>query len=227
MTHPRLFKLAGAAGALGAIGVAIGISTSAAAPSSSAAHRSARGGPWRSHAFGVTGATGTTGPQGPLGGFHGFRGPGGAGGGAIHSVTVVPDPTGGFETVTIDSGTLKAVSGDKLTVIEGTTSATYATPTITVPSTVKVNLDGKASDVAALLPGDHLTISQSSTGTASVFATDAAFKPSFSRRPGSRGGHAPGGPGTGGPGTGVGPGGWGHGGPPPTGTTGASGVAAP
>jgi hypothetical protein len=170
--------------------------------------------------------------QGPFGGFHGPRGPG-VFGGPIHSVNVVPNPSGGFETITTDGGTLKTVSGDSLTITEGTKAATYATPTISVPSTVKVTLDGKPSTLAALAAGDQVRISQSSTGTASVFATDASLKPAVGGGPGPGGGPGMGGPGMGGgpgvgrPGMHRGIGRWPHGGPPRAGATGATGVTAP
>jgi hypothetical protein len=120
---------------------------------------------------------------GPFGGF-GPRG-------VIHAVTVVPNSSGGFDTVTIDSGTLESVSGDELTITEGTKSATYATPTITVPSDATVLLDGSSSTRAALPYGDRVTITQNSDGTSKVFATDASFAPRLGGGPGRRGGFGP------------------------------------
>jgi hypothetical protein len=191
-----------AAGLCGAIGVAVGISSSAAASSHKASSGSRGGGHWT--LFGPGGASGATGVPGRWGGvFPGSQ----PGGGAIHSVAVVPNSSGGFNTVTTDSGTLKSVSDDALTITEGTTSATYATPTVTVGSDAKVLLDGKSSTLTALMSGDHVTITQISGGATTVFATDSSFPSKVGR----------------GPWLGRGLGGGRFGGPPP-GATGASGA---
>src|SRR4051812_49116255 len=55
-------------------------------------------------------------------------------GGPVHAELVVPDRQGGFQTVTFDRGTVESVSGDQLTIKEGTPKATYKTITLTIPS---------------------------------------------------------------------------------------------
>ncbi|HEV3048633.1 MAG TPA: hypothetical protein VGY13_14860 [Solirubrobacteraceae bacterium] len=114
-------------------------------------------------------------PGGGPGGAGGFGGPGGA----VHSVSVVPNKAGdGFVTVTSDRGTIKSVDAgaSTITLVEGTKSATYQTPTITIPSGASVTLDGKSSSLGALAAEDQVTVISSSEGT-TVFATDPSFKP--------------------------------------------------
>src|SRR4051812_14399561 len=120
---------------------------------------------------------------------------------AVHAELVVPNKDGnGFITVTMDSGTVKSVNGDQVTITEGTDKATYKDATLTIPSdaTVRRNFaDAKLSD---LKDGDHVHVSQSSEGTV-VFAIDAAHE---DQRPGPGWGHGAGRPGP-------------YGGPPPGG----------
>ena len=115
------------------------------------------------------------------------------GGPPVHAVEVVPNKAGSaFITVTTDSGTITAVDAGAgtITLKEGTSSLTYATPTITVPSGATVLLDGKSSSLGALAAGDRVSISSSSEGT-TVFATDSSFQPPA----GHFGGPPPGAPG--------------------------------
>ncbi len=98
---------------------------------------------------------------------------------------VVPNKAGnGFVTVTEDRGVITALDagGGKITLKEGTSSATYATPTISIPSGATVLLDGAASSLEKLKEGDHVSISSSSEGT-TVFAIDSSFKPGAGRWP--------------------------------------------
>jgi len=152
------------AGACVLAGAAAGISQSAASSSSSSS--SSKSGKASRHA-GFAGAPGF--------GHFGRGGPGGE----VHAVEVVPDKAGtGFITVTEDNGTITAVDAGagKITLKEGTTSATYATPTISIPSGATVLLDGASSSLEKLKTGDHVSISSSSEGT-TVFATDSSFQP--------------------------------------------------
>lgn len=119
---------------------------------------------------------------------------------AIHSVSVVPNKEGsGFDTVTMDSGTVQSVSGQELTITEGTKSVTYKTVTLTIPANATIQLDGKSAQLSELKSGDHITVCENSDGTSMVNAGDSSFKPA-----GGLGG--PGGPG----------------GPPPQGQSGSS-----
>jgi hypothetical protein len=107
---------------------------------------------------------------------------------AVHSVSVVLDKAGtGFVTQTTDRGKIQSVdaSARTITLVEGTKSLTYRTPTVTIAADATVALDGKSSSLGDLAAGDHVSIDSSSDG-ASVFATDSSF-------------HPEGGPGMGGP----------------------------
>lgn len=122
---------------------------------------------------------GANAPGGGMGGPGGGPG-GGAGGGAVHSVSEELNKAGtAYISVTTDSGTVTAVDSSEgtLTLKEGTSSVTYATPTLTIPSDATVTLDGKTSALSDLASGDKVTVSVSSEGT-KVFATDSSFKPS-------------------------------------------------
>ena len=83
-----------------------------------------------------------------------------------------------YITQTEDHGTITAVDagGGTITLKEGTSTVTYATPTITIPSGATVQLDGASSSLEKLKAGDHVSISSSSEGT-TVFATDSSFQP--------------------------------------------------
>lgn len=96
--------------------------------------------------------------------------------GAIHSVSIEPGSAGSFDTVTNDSGTITAVGAGALTMKEGSSSATYATPTITPAGKVTVVLDWKTSTFSALAVGDRVWVMQRSAGTTTIVATDSAAK---------------------------------------------------
>ena len=80
--------------------------------------------------------------------------------------------------MTTDSGIVKSVeaSAGKLTIEEGTSTVTYKTVTLSIPSEAKVILDGKTSSLSSLAAGDHVMVSSSSEGTI-VFAADSSFHP--------------------------------------------------
>jgi hypothetical protein len=161
-----------------AIGAMAGIASGSAAGTHQKAHASAS----------KTPAPGTNG-QGPGPGGPGMGGPG-MGGPPIHSVSVVPNKEGtGFDTLTIDSGTVQSVSGQQLSITEGTKSLTYKTVTLTIPAAASIQRDGKTAQLSELQSGDHVTVSENSDGTTMIFAADSSFKPSGN----------PGGPGMGGP----------------------------
>lgn len=126
------------------------------------------------------------GANGPGWGGGGPGGMGGGPGGAVHSVSEVLNKAGtAYIEVTTDSGTITSLdsSAGTIAIKEGTSSVTYATPTLTIPSGASVTLDGKSSALSDLAEGDHVTVSSSSEGT-TVFATDSSFKPSGMGGPG-------------------------------------------
>jgi hypothetical protein len=169
--HKRIGSI-GAAAACVLAGGAMGISQSAASTTSSA------------H---VTKKSSTRAiPKGAHPNFGGQSG--GPGGGSVHSVSEVLDKAGtAYISQTTDSGTITSVDAttDTITLKEGTSKVTYATPTITIASGADVTLDGSTSSLSALAAGDHVTITSSSDGT-TVFATDASFHPA--QGPGGNGG---------------------------------------
>jgi hypothetical protein len=155
------------------VGASAGIVGSAAAPSKDKPSRSAQGN--------------RPGPPGPR------HGP------PIHAELVVPNKAGdGFVDVTIDTGTVESVSGDQLTIKQGTKSATYKTITLTIPSDAKIHRNMQEAQLSDLKAGDKVHVARSSEGTF-VGAHDKNHGP----RPGKRGGRGerggPGGPGFGGP----------------------------
>src|SRR3954452_6648681 len=60
--------------------------------------------------------------------------------GAIHASAVVPRSDGTFATVTFDRGTVVSVSGNELTIREGTVAKTYQTTDLNLPDGTKVFL---------------------------------------------------------------------------------------
>ena len=79
-------------------------------------------------------------------------------GGPVHAELVVPDRQGGFKTVTLDRGTVESVSGDQLTLKEGTPKATYKTITLTIPSDAKVKRNGDDASLSDLQAGDLVAV---------------------------------------------------------------------
>jgi hypothetical protein len=166
--------------ACAAVGAAGGIAGSAAAPSKTKSKSSTASGSY---------------PTDKPGGRPGRGGPhGGPGGRAVHSEEVVLNRAGtAFITETEDSGKVKSVSGNDVTITEAIGSVTYKDVTVTLPAGAKIVRNGKTAAVGDLKAGDFIHVSQSSDGTF-VFAADATFRP---KGPGHR--HGPGGPGGPGP----------------------------
>jgi hypothetical protein len=102
----------------------------------------------------------------------------GTGGPPVHAVQIVPNKAGdGFDTVTQDSGTVKSLSGDSLTITEGTDKATYATPTLTIPSGATVERNFQSAKLSDIQTADHVDVSLNSDGTANVLAVDSQHWP--------------------------------------------------
>jgi hypothetical protein len=77
---------------------------------------------------------------------------------AVHAEIVVPTAGGGFATVTYDRGSVESVAGTQLTVREGTTSATYRSVTLTIPSSAIVRLDRVTAQLSQLQAGDRVRV---------------------------------------------------------------------
>jgi hypothetical protein len=86
---------------------------------------------------------------------------------------VVPNEAGnGFDTVTSDHGKFKSLSGDQLTITEGTQKATYKDQTLTIPASAKIYRNGASAHLSDLRSGDEVNVIQGPKGTM-VDANDA------------------------------------------------------
>lgn len=83
---------------------------------------------------------------------------------AVHANAVVATKNG-FETVTLDRGFVQSVSGQQLTIKEGTKKATYKTVTLTVPSGAKVRDNGHAGALSSLTAGQRIAVIQGPKAT--------------------------------------------------------------
>lgn len=96
---------------------------------------------------------------------------------AVHAEAVVLDKAGtAYITLTLDNGVVKSVSGNDVTITEGTSSVPYKDVTVTIPDGATVLRDGATATLADLKAGDHVRVAQSSDGT-TVFAADATWRP--------------------------------------------------
>ena len=111
---------------------------------------------------------------------------GDAAGPPVHSEAVVPNEKGGFDTVTMDRGTFSSLSGQQLTITEGTKSATYKTVTLTIPSDATVYRNGEKAALSDIKSGDTVTVMQSRSGTV-VNAFDAEHEPKLQIHKGGEG----------------------------------------
>lgn len=157
MFKNKRFQTAIAVGAVCATGgVIAGIAGSAAAPSSSKSSTTAQS---------------NAGPKRWAPGRRGLRHR--LGGPPIHGEFVVPNQAGtGFDTVKMDNGKVKSVSGDQLTITEGTDKATYKTVTLTIPSNARVRRNWSSAKLSDLQPGDRVHVLVGPRGTF-VGANDA------------------------------------------------------
>jgi hypothetical protein len=90
----------------------------------------------------------------------------------VHADAVVPNEKGGFDTVTMDRGSFSSLSGEELTITEGTKSATYKTVTLTIPANATVRRNGEDAQLSDLKAGDEVLVVRSPDRTL-VAAHDA------------------------------------------------------
>jgi hypothetical protein len=95
-----------------------------------------------------------------------------AAGPPVHSETVFPNDKGGFDTITMDQGSFASLSGDQLTITEGTSRATYKKATLTIPSGATVRRNDEKAQLSDLKAGDTVLVAQGPDGTV-VDAHDA------------------------------------------------------
>jgi hypothetical protein len=89
---------------------------------------------------------------------------------AVHGEVVVPSK-GGFVTVTFDKGIVKSLSGQQLTLTEGTKTATYKTVTLTIPAGAQVRDNHHAATLADVRAGQRVKVIQA-PGKTYVIAHD-------------------------------------------------------
>lgn len=120
---------------------ALGAGASAIASAGAASGPSAR----HAHAHGARG--------------HGLRGHGlrGLARRAVHADLVVATKQG-FVNVTVDRGHVDSVSGQQLTLTEGTKKQTYKTVTLTIPSTAKIRDDRQPASLSSLRAGQRVIV---------------------------------------------------------------------
>jgi hypothetical protein len=100
----------------------------------------------------------------------------GAAGPPVHSESIVPNEKGGFEAVTMDRGRFSSLSGERLTLADGTKSVTYKSVTLTIPSDAQVYSNGEKAQLSDIKSGDAVTVVQSPRRTF-VNANDAEHEP--------------------------------------------------
>ncbi len=78
---------------------------------------------------------------------------------AVHGELVIPIKTG-FATVTFDRGSVESVSGQQLTLREGTKRQTYKTVTLTIPAGALVRINRQAATLSQLTAGERVLVFQ-------------------------------------------------------------------
>jgi len=176
MIRSRFTQIGVAAAVCATVAATIGIASGAAAP----AKHSTRSGQAGRGLFPGPPPPGAMLKRGTLNGAKAPRPPKGAmahalGGPPVHSEMVVPNKSGDdFITITQDNGKVESVSGDQLTITEGTPKATYKTETIDVPSDATIVRNGKKAELSDLQAGDQVHASVSQEGSF-LFASDGSF----------------------------------------------------
>lgn len=78
---------------------------------------------------------------------------------AVHADLVLATKQG-FVHVTVDRGTVGSVSGNQLTIAEGTKQRTYKTVTLTIPAAAMVRDNKQAASLSSLSRGQRVTVVQ-------------------------------------------------------------------
>jgi hypothetical protein len=78
---------------------------------------------------------------------------------SVHGDLVVATGTG-FASVTFDRGVVQSVSGQQLTLSEGTKTRTYKTITLTIPSSAHVRDNGRMATLADVTAGQRALVIQ-------------------------------------------------------------------
>jgi hypothetical protein len=91
--------------------------------------------------------------------------------GTVHGNLVVKTSSG-FQNVTFDRGFVQTVSGQQLTIREGTKNATYKTVALTIPSNATVRDNHATATLGDVHAGQHVLVVQGPNRTL-VIARDA------------------------------------------------------
>jgi hypothetical protein len=89
---------------------------------------------------------------------------------AVQGAVVVATKNG-FETVSLSRGFVQSVSGQQLTIREGTRKATYKTVTLTIPSNAVVRDNRQPSKLSSLAGGQRVSVVQGPKRTLVVART--------------------------------------------------------
>jgi hypothetical protein len=76
---------------------------------------------------------------------------------AVHADLVVATKQG-FVNVTVDRGRVDSVTGQQLTLTEGTKKQTYKTVTLTIPSSARVRDDRRPASLSSLRTGQRVLV---------------------------------------------------------------------
>lgn len=76
---------------------------------------------------------------------------------SVRGDLVVPTRSG-FANVSFDRGFVRSVSGQQLTLAEGTRKATYKTISVTIPSSAVVRDNGQKASLGAVKPGQRAIV---------------------------------------------------------------------
>ena len=79
---------------------------------------------------------------------------------AVHADAVIPVKGGQFVQVTLDRGSVQSVSGQQLTIAEGTAKHTYKTVTLTIPSGAIVRDNKQPAQLSDLKAGQRVLVVQ-------------------------------------------------------------------
>ena len=78
---------------------------------------------------------------------------------AVHGDLQVATKSG-FETVTFDRGVVQSVSGQQVTLTEGTNKTARKTVTLMIPTNAKVRDNGKLATLSDVTAGQHAIVVQ-------------------------------------------------------------------
>jgi hypothetical protein len=82
------------------------------------------------------------------------------GGRAVEGEIVLATGAGKFTTVTFARGSVSSVSGQQLTIAEGTQRARYRTVTLTIPRTARVRVNRRLATLANVAAGQRVVVIQ-------------------------------------------------------------------